>query len=69
MGGSGVLATPARAHQEIIRRFGRFPFRNEALGRPSTPEEQAFVDAGGYGPFFRAFAEAAQEQQQQQQQQ
>lgn len=39
----------ARAHAEIIRRFGRFPFRNAALGRESTAEEAAFLDSGGYG--------------------
>lgn len=38
----------ARAHREIIRRFGRFPFRNAALGRESTPEEVAFLGEGGY---------------------
>jgi uncharacterized protein (DUF924 family) len=31
----------ARAHQEIIERFGRFPHRNEILGRESTPAELA----------------------------
>ncbi len=30
-------------HQEIIERFGRFPHRNAALGRDSTPEEIAFL--------------------------
>jgi uncharacterized protein (DUF924 family) len=30
-------------HREIIERFGRFPHRNEALGRPSTEEELAFL--------------------------
>ena len=38
----------ARLHADIIRRFGRFPHRNAALGRTSTPEEQAFLDAGGF---------------------
>ncbi|SPH17662.1 hypothetical protein DEA8626_01186 [Defluviimonas aquaemixtae] len=38
----------ARAHREIIRRFGRFPFRNEALGRKMTPEETEFIEKGGY---------------------
>lgn len=38
----------ARAHREIVRRFGRFPTRNEALGRPSSAAELAFLDAGGY---------------------
>jgi len=37
-------------HREVIKRFGRFPFRNAALGRTFTPEEQAFTDAGGYTP-------------------
>ena len=30
-------------HQEIIDRFGRFPHRNEVLGRESTPEEIEFL--------------------------
>jgi len=50
------LALHARAHQEIIRRFGRFPTRNAALGRPTTPGEQAFLDAGGYGAVVRALS-------------
>lgn len=37
----------AEAHRDVIRRFGRFPHRNHALGRDSTPEEQAWLDAGG----------------------
>jgi uncharacterized protein (DUF924 family) len=35
-------------HADIIRRFGRFPHRNAMLGRMMTPEEQAFLDAGGF---------------------
>ena len=38
----------ARAHQAIIGRFGRFPFRNAALGRIFTPEEKVFMDEGAY---------------------
>jgi uncharacterized protein (DUF924 family) len=38
----------ARMHHDIIRRFGRFPHRNAALGRATTPEEQAFLDSGGF---------------------
>ncbi|MGK2921773.1 MAG: DUF924 family protein [Methyloceanibacter sp.] len=34
-------------HQEIIARFGRFPHRNEVLGRESTPEEEAFLKQPG----------------------
>lgn len=43
----------AHAHAEVIRRFGRFPFRNTALGRVSTPEEEAFLAEGGYGAVVR----------------
>lgn len=32
-------------HAAVIERFGRFPTRNAALGRASTPEEQAFLEA------------------------
>ena len=38
----------AREHADIIRRFGRFPHRNCVLGRPTTEEEQAFLDNGGF---------------------
>lgn len=37
----------ATSHREAIRKFGRFPHRNAALGRVNTPEEQAWLDAGG----------------------
>ncbi len=40
--------TYALTHQDIIRRFGRFPHRNAALGRATTPEEQAYLDADGF---------------------
>ena len=33
---------------ELIERFGRFPHRNAALGRETTPEEQAYLDADGF---------------------
>jgi uncharacterized protein (DUF924 family) len=38
----------AELHAGIIRRFGRFPHRNAALGRVTTPQEQAFLDEGGF---------------------
>lgn len=34
-------------HRDIIERFGRYPHRNEALGRASTPEEQQFLKQPG----------------------
>ncbi|MBW8850228.1 MAG: DUF924 family protein [Xanthomonadales bacterium] len=37
----------AEAHRDVIRRFGRFPHRNRALGRDNTPAEQAWLEAGG----------------------
>lgn len=33
----------ATRHRDVIRRFGRFPHRNKALGRESTEEEIAFL--------------------------
>ncbi len=38
----------ARVHREVIRLFGRFPYRNAPLGRTSTPDEIAFLEAGAY---------------------
>jgi uncharacterized protein (DUF924 family) len=38
----------AEVHADIIRRFGRFPHRNTILGRTTTPQEQAFLDEGGF---------------------
>lgn len=40
----------AREHRKLIARFGRFPHRNEILGRVNTPEEEAFLAGGGYSP-------------------
>jgi uncharacterized protein (DUF924 family) len=39
----------ATEHRDVIRRFGRFPHRNRALGRDTTPAEQAFLEADGGG--------------------
>lgn len=44
----------ARAHREVIRQFGRFPFRNAALGRPSTPRELLWLENVGYGKTLKA---------------
>lgn len=39
----------ARKHHDVIRDFGRFPHRNAALGRQSTPAEVAYLrDGGGF---------------------
>ncbi|GAA6202263.1 DUF924 family protein [Aquicoccus sp. SU-CL01552] len=49
----------ARAHREVIRTFGRFPFRNAALARPATGAEADYVSAGGYGQTVRALQTAS----------
>lgn len=51
-----ALATPlgggtlryAEVHRDAIARFGRFPHRNALLGRTTTPEEQRYLDEGGF---------------------
>jgi uncharacterized protein (DUF924 family) len=39
----------AYRHRDVIRRFGRFPHRNAALGRANTPEEAAYLEKPGAG--------------------
>ncbi len=46
--GDAELLRWAQLHADIIRRFGRFPHRNAALGRVTTPEERAFLDGDGF---------------------
>jgi len=36
----------ANEHHDVIAKFGRFPYRNEVLGRQTRPEEQAAIDDG-----------------------
>jgi len=33
---------------DVIERFGRFPHRNDILGRTSTDQERAYIDAGEF---------------------
>lgn len=47
---NAVALDYAERHLRVIERFGRFPNRNEALGRKSTPEEEEFL-AGPDAPF------------------
>lgn len=44
----------AEAHRAVIRAFGRFPTRNAALARATTPAEARWLEAGGYGAVVRA---------------
>jgi uncharacterized protein (DUF924 family) len=46
--GDADLLKWAALHADIIARFGRFPHRNAVLGRATTPNEQAFLDEGGF---------------------
>lgn len=56
--GDGSNLLHAKVHREIIRTFGRFPYRNEALGRDSSAEEMAFLD-GGYMRMLNDFKDDA----------
>jgi uncharacterized protein (DUF924 family) len=38
----------AQLHYDLIARFGRFPHRNEAMGRSSTQEERDYLASGGF---------------------
>nr|WP_260799727.1 DUF924 domain-containing protein [Chromobacterium vaccinii] len=39
----------ARRHERVVAEFGRFPHRNAALGRTSTPAEQSYLAQPGAG--------------------
>ena len=43
----GACLRSAENHRGIIERFGRFPYRNRVLGRPSTPQELEWLSKGG----------------------
>jgi uncharacterized protein (DUF924 family) len=45
--GAEELVKYAKLHMEIIEKFGRFPHRNEMLGRKPTEEEEKFLAEGG----------------------
>ena len=49
----------AQAHREVIRQFGRFPYRNEALDRVGTEGEKSYLAQGGYGSTLRDLQERA----------
>lgn len=47
----------AKAHREVIRQFGRFPYRNDALGRETPQAEADYLEQGGYGHTVRQLQE------------
>lgn len=49
----------ARAHREVIRKFGRFPYRNDALDRTTTAMERDYLANGSYGGTVRGLEQAA----------
>ncbi|WP_095589847.1 DUF924 family protein [Actibacterium ureilyticum] len=49
----------AKAHREVIRQFGRFPYRNAALDRSNSAAETDFIDNGGYGRVVEELRAAA----------
>lgn len=46
--GDAELLRYAELHRDVIRRFGRFPHRNAALGRETTHEERDYLANGGF---------------------
>lgn len=44
---SAVTINYAQRHRSVIERFGRFPHRNQILGRETTPEEAEFLKQPG----------------------
>ncbi|MBX9455765.1 MAG: DUF924 domain-containing protein [Rhizobium sp.] len=44
--GNDMYLARARHYRDIIARFGRFPHRNDILGRQSTADERQFLDSG-----------------------
>jgi len=49
----------ARAHREVIRKFGRFPTRNKMMGRNSSPAELEYINAGGYMAIVNSLSQNA----------
>ena len=44
---TGQYLRHAHQHRDIVLRFGRFPHRNDLLGRTSSAAERAFLEDGG----------------------
>jgi len=42
-----AASSSSKTHEAIVKRFGRYPHRNETLGRASTPEETKFLKEPG----------------------
>ena len=53
-----TMLAHVRAHRDIIRQFGRFPYRNGLVGRRNTAAEDAYLSGGGYAASVKAAAAA-----------
>lgn len=56
--GGGHNLLHAKAHREVIRNFGRFPERNNALSRRSSQAEIGFMNDGGYASLLQKLTDA-----------
>lgn len=59
MRNGGTLLLHAKVHRNIIKDFGRFPYRNKALDRKSTTEEAYFINNNGYLTILKQLEENA----------
>lgn len=59
MKGADANLLHARVHREVIRLFGRFPYRNDALSRPCTDHEESFLSGGGYASLLKELQKEA----------
>lgn len=49
--GNEMLIQYAKQHYDLIKSFGRFPYRNKAMGRKNTPEEEEYLSSDGMNSF------------------
>ena len=54
-----IISYMPKRIREVIRKFGRFPTRNEALNRKNTALETDFMKNGGYGMTYTQLANSA----------
>ena len=54
MRNGGTLLIHAKVHHNIITKFGRFPYRNNVLGRESNDDELHFLSNNGYQTLLKA---------------
>jgi len=55
---NAAMLAHVKAHRDIIRQFGRFPYRNSIQGRKNTEAEEVYMIGGGYSTSVKAAAAA-----------